>query len=159
MVKAPAGGGGRGRGLGGEPDGLAAALASARREAATSFGDDTLFLERFVPDPRHIEVQVLADGFGTTVHLGERECSLQQRHQKIIEEAPSALLDEPTRQRIGAAATETARAVAYTGAGTVEFIVASAAPTEVLFMEMNNRLPGEDPATELVTGLDLVEQQ
>ncbi len=112
MVKPSAGGGGKGMRLVHEPDGLAAALASARREAATSFGDDTLFIERFVPDPRHIEVQVLADGFGTTVHLGERECSLQRRHQKIIEEAPSPLLDQATRQRIGAAATETARAVA-----------------------------------------------
>jgi len=159
MVKPSAGGGGKGMRLVHEPDGLAAALASARREAATSFGDDTLFIERFVPDPRHIEVQVLADGFGATVHLGERECSLQRRHQKIIEEAPSALLDEATRQRIGAAATETARAVAYTGAGTVEFIVASAAPTEFFFMEMNTRLQVEHPVTELVTGLDLVEWQ
>jgi acetyl-CoA/propionyl-CoA carboxylase, biotin carboxylase, biotin carboxyl carrier protein len=159
MVKPSAGGGGKGMRLVREPDELAAALASARREAATSFGDDTLFIERFVPDPRHIEVQVLADGFGTTVHLGERECSLQRRHQKIIEEAPSALLDEATRQRIGAAATETARAVAYTGAGTVEFIVASAAPAEFFFMEMNTRLQVEHPVTELVTGLDLVEQQ
>jgi len=159
MVKPSAGGGGKGMRLVHEPDGLAAALASARREAATSFGYDTLFIERFVPDPRHIEVQVLADGFGATVHLGERECSLQRRHQKIIEEAPSALLDEATRQRIGAAATETARAVAYTGAGTVEFIVASAAPTEFFFMEMNTRLQVEHPVTELVTGLDLVEQQ
>jgi len=159
MVKPSAGGGGKGMRLVHEPDGLAAALASARREAATSFGDDTLFIERFVPDPRHIEVQVLADSFGTTVHLGERECSLQRRHQKIIEEAPSALLDEATRQRIGAAAAETARAVAYTGAGTVEFIVASAAPAEFFFMEMNTRLQVEHPVTELVTGLDLVEQQ
>jgi acetyl-CoA/propionyl-CoA carboxylase biotin carboxyl carrier protein len=159
MVKPSAGGGGKGMRLVPEPDGLAAALASARREAAASFGDDTLFIERFVPDPRHIEVQVLADGFGTTVHLGERECSLQRRHQKIIEEAPSALLDEATRQRIGAAATETARTVAYTGAGTVEFIVASAAPAEFFFMEMNTRLQVEHPVTELVTGLDLVEQQ
>jgi acetyl-CoA/propionyl-CoA carboxylase biotin carboxyl carrier protein len=159
MVKPSAGGGGKGMRLVHDPDGLAAALASARREAATSFGDDTLFIERFVPDPRHIEVQVLADSFGATVHLGERECSLQRRHQKIIEEAPSPLLDEATRQRIGAAATETARAVAYTGAGTVEFIVASAVPGEFFFMEMNTRLQVEHPVTELVTGLDLVEQQ
>ena len=159
MVKPAAGGGGKGMRLVHEPDGLAAALASARREAAGSFGDDTLFIERFVPDPRHIEVQVLADGFGTTVHLGERECSLQRRHQKVIEEAPSPLLDEATRQRIGASATETARAVAYTGAGTVEFIVASAAPADFFFMEMNTRLQVEHPVTELVTGLDLVEQQ
>ncbi len=159
MVKPSAGGGGKGMRLVNEPDDLAAALASARREAAASFGDDTLFLERFVPDPRHIEVQVLADGFGTTVHLGERECSLQRRHQKIIEEAPSALLDEATRQRIGAAAAQTARSVAYTGAGTVEFIVSSAAPAEFFFMEMNTRLQVEHPVTEMVTGIDLVEQQ
>jgi acetyl-CoA/propionyl-CoA carboxylase, biotin carboxylase, biotin carboxyl carrier protein len=159
MVKPSAGGGGKGMRLVRESAGLAAALASARREAATSFGDDTVFIERFVPDPRHIEVQVLADSFGTTVHLGERECSLQRRHQKIIEEAPSALLDEVTRARIGAAAVETARAAAYTGAGTVEFIVSSAAPGEFFFMEMNTRLQVEHPVTELVTGLDLVEQQ
>jgi acetyl-CoA/propionyl-CoA carboxylase biotin carboxyl carrier protein len=159
LVKPSAGGGGKGMRLVERPEDLPSALTSARREAASSFGDDTLFLERFVTRPRHIEVQVLADTFGTTVHLGERECSLQRRHQKVVEEAPSPLLDEATRARIGAAAVETARAVGYAGAGTVEFIVSADRPDEFFFMEMNTRLQVEHPVTELVTGLDLVEQQ
>ena len=136
-----------------------AALTSARREAGAAFGDDTLFLERFVLNPRHIEVQVLADGYGNVVHLGERECSLQRRHQKVIEEAPSPLLDAATRARIGAAACDTARSVDYTGAGTVEFIVSADRPDEFFFMEMNTRLQVEHPVTEMVTGVDLVELQ
>ncbi len=159
LVKPSAGGGGKGMRLVHEPSALAEALASARREAASSFGDDTLFLERFVLTPRHIEVQVLADTHGTVVHLGERECSLQRRHQKVVEEAPSVLLDATTRARIGGAAVDTARSVGYTGAGTVEFIVSATAPDEFFFMEMNTRLQVEHPVTELVTGLDLVEQQ
>lgn len=159
LVKPSAGGGGKGMRVVHEPAELAAALASARREAASAFGDDTLFLERFVLNPRHIEVQVLADGFGNVVHLGERECSLQRRHQKVIEEAPSPLLDAATRARIGAAACDTARSVEYTGAGTVEFIVSADRPDEFFFMEMNTRLQVEHPVTEMVTGVDLVEQQ
>jgi len=159
LVKPSAGGGGKGMRLVTEPALLPAALAGARREAAASFGDDTLFLERFVLRPRHIEVQVLADAHGATLHLGERECSLQRRHQKIVEEAPSALLDAATRERIGAAAVAAARSVGYTGAGTVEFIVSADSPDEFFFMEMNTRLQVEHPVTELVTGLDLVEQQ
>jgi acetyl-CoA/propionyl-CoA carboxylase biotin carboxyl carrier protein len=159
LVKPSAGGGGKGMRLVHEPAGLRDALVSARREASTSFGDDTLFLERFILDPRHIEVQVLADTHGTVLHLGERECSLQRRHQKIIEEAPSPLLTEAQRARYGALAVETARAVGYTGAGTVEFIVAGDSPDEPYFMEMNTRLQVEHPVTELVTGIDLVEQQ
>jgi acetyl-CoA/propionyl-CoA carboxylase biotin carboxyl carrier protein len=159
LVKPSAGGGGKGMRVVHEASELAAALVSARREAASAFGDDTLFLERFVLNPRHIEVQVLADGFGNVVHLGERECSLQRRHQKVIEEAPSPLLDEATRARIGAAACDTARSVDYTGAGTVEFIVSADRPDEFFFMEMNTRLQVEHPVTEMVTGVDLVEQQ
>jgi acetyl-CoA/propionyl-CoA carboxylase, biotin carboxylase, biotin carboxyl carrier protein len=159
LVKPSAGGGGKGMRLVTAPDELAEALRSARREAASSFGDDTLFLERFVLRPRHIEVQVLADTHGTVLHLGERECSLQRRHQKVVEEAPSALLTAAERERYGAIAVEAARSVGYTGAGTVEFIVSADAPDEPFFMEMNTRLQVEHPVTELVTGLDLVEQQ
>ena len=159
LVKPSAGGGGKGMRVVHEPSELAAALTSARREAGAAFGDDTLFLERFVLNPRHIEVQVLADSFGNVVHLGERECSLQRRHQKVIEEAPSPLLDPATRARIGAAACDTARSVDYTGAGTVEFIVSADRPDEFFFMEMNTRLQVEHPVTEMVTGIDLVEQQ
>ncbi|TWF94854.1 acetyl-CoA carboxylase biotin carboxylase subunit [Saccharopolyspora dendranthemae] len=165
LLKPSAGGGGKGMRLVHAESELDDQIASARREAGASFGDDTLFVERFVSRPRHIEVQVLADAHGTVVHLGERECSLQRRHQKIIEEAPSPLLDAGTRARIGASAADAARAVGYTGAGTVEFIVSSDRPDEFFFMEMNTRLQVEHPVTELVTavrgerGVDLVEQQ
>jgi acetyl-CoA/propionyl-CoA carboxylase biotin carboxyl carrier protein len=159
LVKPSAGGGGKGMFLVDNPHDLPDALVSARRTAASAFGDDTLFLERYLQTPRHIEVQVLADGHGTTVHLGERECSLQRRHQKVVEEAPSALLDEATRARIGASAVATAEAVGYVGAGTVEFIVSADRPDEFFFMEMNTRLQVEHPVTELVTGQDLVAQQ
>jgi 3-methylcrotonyl-CoA carboxylase alpha subunit len=159
LVKPSAGGGGKGMRVVHQASELPAAVVSARREAGAAFGDDTLFLERFVLNPRHIEVQVLADGYGNVIHLGERECSLQRRHQKVIEEAPSPLLDEATRARIGAAACDTARSVDYTGAGTVEFIVSADRPDEFFFMEMNTRLQVEHPVTEMVTGVDLVELQ
>jgi acetyl-CoA/propionyl-CoA carboxylase, biotin carboxylase, biotin carboxyl carrier protein len=159
LVKPSAGGGGKGMRLVHEPSQLRDALASARREARASFGDDTLFLERFVLSPRHIEIQVLADTFGSVLHLGERECSLQRRHQKIIEETPSVLLTESQRAAMGLAAVAIARSVNYQGVGTVEFIVSTDAPDDFYFMEMNTRIQVEHPVTELVTGLDLVAEQ
>jgi acetyl-CoA/propionyl-CoA carboxylase biotin carboxyl carrier protein len=159
LIKPSAGGGGKGMHRVSDPADLPGALVTARREAAGAFGDDALFLEHFVDTPRHIEVQVLADEHGCVIHLGERECSLQRRHQKVIEEAPSSLLDTATRERIGAAACDAARSVGYTGAGTVEFIVSAHRPDEFFFMEMNTRLQVEHPVTEMVTGIDLVEQQ
>ena len=159
LIKPSAGGGGKGMHVVETEAQLADAVAAARREAAASFGDDALFLERYVTTPRHIEVQILADAHGNVVHLGERECSLQRRHQKVVEEAPSPLPDDATRTRIGEAACETARSVGYLGAGTVEFIVPGDAPDEFFFMEMNTRLQVEHPVTELVTGVDLVELQ
>ncbi|GAA2730230.1 acetyl/propionyl/methylcrotonyl-CoA carboxylase subunit alpha [Actinocorallia aurantiaca] len=159
LIKPSAGGGGKGMRLVRSADELAGAIASARREARGAFGDDTLLVERFIDGPRHIEVQVFADGHGNVVHLGERECSLQRRHQKIVEEAPSPLLDAERRAEIGAHAVNAARSIGYVGAGTVEFIVAGERPDERYFMEMNTRLQVEHPVTELVTGLDLVELQ
>jgi acetyl-CoA/propionyl-CoA carboxylase, biotin carboxylase, biotin carboxyl carrier protein len=159
LLKPSAGGGGKGMHEVHRPEDLADSIATARREARSSFGDDTLLVERLVTTPRHIEIQVMADQHGNVIHLGERECSLQRRHQKIVEEAPSALLTSSQREAMGAAAVEAARAVGYTGAGTVEFIVGADAPDEFFFMEMNTRLQVEHPVTELVTGLDLVELQ
>ncbi|MBB4904041.1 acetyl/propionyl/methylcrotonyl-CoA carboxylase subunit alpha [Actinophytocola algeriensis] len=159
LVKPSAGGGGKGMRRVEQPGDLPAALESARREARGAFGDDTLLVERFVANPRHIEIQVMADAHGTVLHLGERECSLQRRHQKIIEEAPSPLLTPEQRARMGTSAADAARSVGYTGAGTVEFIVSTDRPDEFFFMEMNTRLQVEHPVTEMVTGIDLVEQQ
>ncbi|MEX1656358.1 biotin carboxylase N-terminal domain-containing protein [Streptomyces pseudovenezuelae] len=159
LLKPSAGGGGKGMRLVRDLTVLEEEIAAARREARTSFGDDTLLVERWVDRPRHIEIQVLADGHGNVIHLGERECSLQRRHQKIIEEAPSVLLDETTRASMGEAAVEAARSCGYRGAGTVEFIVPGDDPSSYYFMEMNTRLQVEHPVTELVTGLDLVEWQ
>ncbi|MFK8906275.1 acetyl-CoA carboxylase biotin carboxylase subunit [Streptomyces sp. YS-3] len=159
LLKPSAGGGGKGMRLVREEAALADEIAAARREARASFGDDTLLVERWIDRPRHIEIQVLADGHGNVVHLGERECSLQRRHQKIIEEAPSVLLDEATRAAMGEAAVQAARSCGYAGAGTVEFIVPGNDPSSYYFMEMNTRLQVEHPVTELITGLDLVEWQ
>ncbi|MFG2828633.1 acetyl-CoA carboxylase biotin carboxylase subunit [Streptomyces sp. NPDC048434] len=159
LLKPSAGGGGKGMRLVRDEALLADEIAAARREARSSFGDDTLLVERWIDRPRHIEIQVLADGHGKVIHLGERECSLQRRHQKVIEEAPSVLLDEATRAAMGEAAVQAARSCGYRGAGTVEFIVPGKDPASYYFMEMNTRLQVEHPVTELITGIDLVEWQ
>lgn len=159
LLKPSAGGGGKGMRLVRDLTLLEEEIAAARREARASFGDDTLLVERWVDRPRHIEIQILADGHGNVVHLGERECSLQRRHQKVVEEAPSVLLDAGTRAAMGEAAVQAARSCGYAGAGTVEFIVPGSDPSSYYFMEMNTRLQVEHPVTELVTGLDLVEWQ
>ncbi|GLI25834.1 acetyl/propionyl-CoA carboxylase subuit alpha [Agromyces rhizosphaerae] len=159
LVKPSAGGGGKGMQVVRSVDELRAELPGVRRVARAAFGDDALLLERYLERPRHIEVQVLADRHGNVIHLGERECSLQRRHQKVIEEAPSPVVDADTRRRLGDAACAAARSVDYVGAGTVEFLVSDAAPDEFFFIEMNTRLQVEHPVTELVTGVDLVEQQ
>jgi len=159
LIKPSGGGGGKGMRLVERSDQLADALAGARREASAAFGDDSLLLERFLTPARHIEVQIFADTHGTTVHLGERECSLQRRQQKIVEETPSPFVSAATRERLGSAAIAVGVSVSYTGAGTVEFIVGCDRPDRFFFMEMNTRLQVEHPVTEMVTGLDLVEHQ
>ena len=159
LVKPSAGGGGKGMEVVADAAGLRAALASARRVAASAFGDDALILERLIRRPRHIEVQVFGDAHGTVLALGERECTLQRRHQKVIEEAPSAGIPAHTRERLLAAAVLAAESVDYVGAGTVEFLIDADAPDEVFFIEMNTRLQVEHPVTEEVTGLDLVALQ
>ena len=158
MLKPSAGGGGKGMRVVTESSQLSAAITSARREAAASFGDDTLMVERFLQAPRHIEVQVLGDRYGGVRHVLDRECSLQRRHQKVVEEAP-ALLPESVRESMFAHAEAIAAAVGYVGAGTVEFIVDGADPSRYYFLEMNTRLQVEHPVTEMVTGLDLVARQ
>lgn len=159
LVKPSAGGGGKGMEIVTDADGLGTALASARRVAKAGFGDDALILERLIRRPRHIEVQVFGDAHGTVITLGERECTLQRRHQKVIEEAPSAGIPEGTRERLLRAAIQAAESVAYVGAGTVEFLIDADRPEEVFFIEMNTRLQVEHPVTEEVTGLDLVALQ
>ncbi len=158
LVKAAAGGGGKGMHVVERPDDLADAVATAQREAASSFGDDRVFLERYVPRSRHVEIQVLGDAHGALVHLGERECSIQRRHQKVVEESPAATLDADGRAAMGAAAVRLADGIGYRSAGTVEFLVDDASG-EFFFLEVNTRLQVEHPVTEEVTGIDLVREQ
>ncbi|MEM6637507.1 MAG: acetyl/propionyl/methylcrotonyl-CoA carboxylase subunit alpha [Pseudomonadota bacterium] len=156
MIKASAGGGGKGMRIAWNDTEAREGFQSSKNEAASSFGDDRIFIEKFVTQPRHIEIQVLADSHGNCIYLGERECSIQRRNQKVIEEAPSPFLDENTRKAMGEQACALAKAVGYTSAGTVEFIVDS--ERKFYFLEMNTRLQVEHPVTELITGVDLVEQ-
>ena len=156
MIKASAGGGGKGMRIAHSPAELADGFARARSEAKSSFGDDRVFVEKFIADPRHVEIQVLGDKHGNVIYLGERECSIQRRNQKVIEESPSPLLDEKTRKKMGEQAVALAKAVGYDSAGTVEFVAGQ--DKSFFFLEMNTRLQVEHPVTELVTGIDLVEQ-
>ena len=157
MLKAAAGGGGKGMRLVSEESELLAAARSARSEAKSAFGDDRIYVERFVDSPRHVEVQVLGDTHGNVVHVYERECSIQRRHQKVIEESPSPVLDAKTREAMGKVAVQAAKAVDYVGAGTIEFLVDS--KKNFYFLEMNTRIQVEHPITEMVTGVDLVRTQ
>ena len=156
LIKASAGGGGIGMRVARDEEELRASFDTAKSTAQRAFGNDTIFLERYLEQPRHIEIQVLADTHGNVIHLGERECSVQRRHQKIVEEAPSPVIDAATRARMGDAAVTAAKAVGYVNAGTVEFIYRNG---EFYFLEMNTRLQVEHPITELVYGIDLVAEQ
>ncbi|MBI3433907.1 MAG: acetyl/propionyl/methylcrotonyl-CoA carboxylase subunit alpha [Proteobacteria bacterium] len=156
MIKASAGGGGKGMRIARSSGEVAEGFARARSEARSSFGDDRILIEKFIVNPRHVEIQVLGDKHGNVIHLGERECSIQRRNQKVVEEAPSPLLDAPTRRKMGEQAVALAKAVGYDSAGTVEFVAAQ--DRSFYFLEMNTRLQVEHPVTELVTGIDLVEQ-
>jgi len=156
LIKAAAGGGGRGMKVARTPDELEVVLATARSEARAAFGDDSVYIEKYLSKPRHIEIQVFGDGKGNAIHLGERDCSLQRRHQKVLEEAPSPSLNAEARSRIGETVAAAMRKLEYRGAGTVEFLFEDG---EFFFMEMNTRLQVEHPVTEMITGLDLVIEQ
>ena len=157
LLKAAAGGGGKGMRVVREKSELASALESARREARNAFGDDAVYVEKYIERPRHVEIQVLGDAHGTMLHLGERECSVQRRHQKMVEEAPSIAVTPELRARMGAAAVAAARAAGYVNAGTCEFLLGASG--DFYFLEMNTRIQVEHPVTELVTGIDLVQWQ
>ncbi|RLT44596.1 MAG: acetyl-CoA carboxylase biotin carboxylase subunit [Chloroflexi bacterium] len=158
MVKATAGGGGKGMRVVHDPSQFTSALAAARREAGNAFGNDEVYLEKYIASARHIEVQILADNHGSTIHLGERECSIQRRHQKLIEESPSVAVDAAMRAEIGRIAIAAAESVNYSNAGTIEFLYDSSAE-KFYFLEMNTRLQVEHPVTEMVTGVDIVKEQ
>ncbi len=157
MLKASAGGGGRGMRMVLDESDVISSYKSANQEAQTAFGNGDIYIEKFIQNPRHIEVQILGDSFGNIIHLGERECSIQRRHQKLIEESPSPLVDENTRKKIGEAAIAGAKAVGYLGVGTIEFLMDH--DKNFYFMEMNTRIQVEHPVTEMVTGVDLIKQQ
>jgi acetyl-CoA carboxylase biotin carboxylase subunit len=157
MLKAVAGGGGKGMRLVREESGLVPSLRMARSEARSSFGDDSVYVEKYIEGPRHIEIQILGDRYGNYVHLGERECSIQRRHQKVIEESPSVIVDDAMREAMGKVAIDAARAASYEGAGTCEFLVDR--KRDFYFLEMNTRLQVEHPVTEMVTGIDIVKEQ
>jgi acetyl-CoA carboxylase biotin carboxylase subunit len=156
LIKAAAGGGGRGMKVAETREDLAEALATAQGEARAAFGDDAVYMERYLQKPRHIELQVIADSFGNVCHLGERDCSLQRRHQKVMEEAPSPAIDAATRAKIGQVVVEAIRKIGYLGVGTIEFLYENG---EFFFIEMNTRLQVEHPVTEMITGIDLVREQ
>ena len=157
MLKASAGGGGRGMRFVKNESDVISAYKSANQEALTAFGNGDIYIEKFIENPRHIEVQILGDSFGNVIHLGERECSIQRRHQKLIEESPSPLVDSETRENLGEAAVKGAKAVGYIGVGTIEFLMD--VNKKFYFMEMNTRIQVEHPVTEMVTGIDLIKQQ
>ncbi|MGQ3018131.1 acetyl-CoA carboxylase biotin carboxylase subunit [Phenylobacterium sp.] len=156
LIKAAAGGGGRGMKVALDRESLAEAVSTARSEAKAAFGDDAVYMERYLQKPRHIEIQVIADSFGNVCHLGERDCSLQRRHQKVLEEAPSPAIDAAAREKIGKVVVDAIKAIGYLGVGTIEFLYENG---EFFFIEMNTRLQVEHPVTEAITGIDLVREQ
>lgn len=157
IIKASAGGGGRGMRIANDSDELTNSYKTASAEAKSAFGDDTMYVEKYVTNPRHIEFQILADNYGNTVHLGERDCSMQRRHQKVLEESPSAAITDELRKQMGKAAVKAAKAINYRNAGTVEFLLNDTG--EFYFIEMNTRIQVEHPVTEMVTGIDLIKEQ